>query len=101
MASAPFNVPNYDANQLLSLVRALAGPVLTGTITADTPFVDAAGFPIRARWIYVGTTGNITYVKYDQTTQLLNNIAAGVWHPIHAIQVNSSGTTATGLVWGS
>jgi len=101
MAIETFNLPNYDANQLLSLVRALAGPILTGDITPDKRFVDANNVPIRARWIYVGTSGNISYVKYDGSTQVLVNKAAGVWHPTHAIQVNSSGTTATDLVWGS
>lgn len=101
MALETYSLQPYDANQLLSVARALAGPVLTGNVTLDTRFLDANNVPQRARWLWLGGSGNITYVKYDGSTQLLKNAVAGIWHPIHAIQINSSGTTATDMVWGS
>lgn len=94
-------LPNYDPNQLYGLVRSLSGPVLTGDVILNTLFGGVNGAPLFARWLWVGTTGNITYVKYDGTTQTLLNAVAGVWHPILAIQVNSSGTTAANMAWGS
>lgn len=51
--------------------------------------------------LYVGVTGNVSYVKWDGTSQTLNNVAAGIWHRIGTRQINSSGTTATGIVVGS
>jgi len=54
-----------------------------------------------ARWLYVGATGNVSYMKWDGTNQTLVGLAAGAWHPVFSIKVNSSGTTATNLVWGS
>jgi len=75
--------------------RTLTGPIQTGTIVPDTEY------GVYANWIYVGTTGTLTYIKWDGSTQLLNGIASGVWHPIHSIMVATAGTTATGLVWGN
>ena len=54
-----------------------------------------------ARWLYAGTSGAVSVVKWDGTTQVLAGLAAGVWHPIYTIAVNTTGTTATGLIWGS
>lgn len=88
-----------DPGSLLeSPARPLTGVVKTGTVTpSDTA---QYGTGIYARWLYVGVTGNITYVNWDGTTTLLSNIAAGVWHPICSISVMATGTTATSLVWG-
>ncbi len=95
-------IPIPDLNPSIILqtaIRPLAGPINTGDIVkSDTDFY---GSNIYARWLYVGVTGNITYVKWDGTTQLLKNLAAGVWHPIYSIRVNSTGTTATDMVWGN
>lgn len=76
-------------------VRSLAGPILSGNVSLD------ADYGVYSTWVYVGTTGNLTYVKWDGSTQLLINVAAGVWHPIHSVRMNSVGTTAGGLVWGA
>lgn len=80
-------------------VRALCGPIRTGAVTYDTAYTTNE----NARWIYVGTTGNLSYVKWDGTTETLPNLAAGVWHPIPSLKINSSGTTiaANQLRWGS
>jgi hypothetical protein len=89
------NIPPLDPNNFTAQVRNLGGIGRTGTVTADTPYGEFA------RWLYVGVSGNISYVKWDGSTQVLNNIIAGVWHPILSVMVNSASTTATGLVWGS
>jgi len=100
MAQQLFLVPPLDPNLYTGPGRLLAGPARTGSVTLNTPY-GTNGQVEFARWLYVGTTGNITYVKWDGTTQVLTNILAGIWHNIYSIQVNSSGTTASGLVWGS
>lgn len=99
-------VPPLDPNLYTAQVRTLGGPARTGTVTYDTGFTNSttpAGVWEYARWIYVGTTGNLTYVKWDSTTELLPNLAAGIWHPIYAVQINSVGTSiaASQLRWGS
>lgn len=95
MARPVYEVAPIDPNLFTGPSRLLAGPARTGSVTLDTHFGEFA------RWLYVGTTGNITYVKWDGTTQALVGVAAGFWHPIYAVQVNTAGTTASNLVWGS
>jgi hypothetical protein len=63
----------------------------TKVLTLDVPF----GF--IARGLYVGVAGNITLVLPNGTTCLLTNVPVGVL-PISCIQVNTSGTAASGLV---
>lgn len=91
---------NFDPKgSIPAQVRALSGPIKTGSVTYDEVY----GFGENARWIYVGTTGAISYTKWDGTTETLPNIIAGVWHPIPSLKINSSGTTiaANQLRWGS
>jgi hypothetical protein len=78
----------------------MAGVARTGTATLDTLY-GPNGSVEFARWLYIGVTGNISYMKWDGTNQTLIGLASGVWHPVFSIKVNSSGTTATNLVWGS
>lgn len=84
-----------DPNAYTGPTRVMSGVARTGTVTNNTPYGEFA------RWLYVGVTGDVSYVKWDGTSQTLTGLAAGVWHPIYSIQVNTTGTTATGLVWGS
>lgn len=95
MAIKTFQVPPLDPNNFTGPVRELGGPARTFNVMTDTAYGEFA------RWLYVGVTGNISYVKWDGTTQVLVNVAQGIWHPIHSIMINSIGTTATNLVWGS
>lgn len=87
------------ASLISSPARPLGGVALTGTVTpSDTlDYGDA----IYARWLYVGVTGNVSFVRWDGVTQVLANLAAGVFHPICSKRVNSTGTTATNMVWGN
>lgn len=95
MAALPFiSVSKVDPQATINNpIRALSGPTITGTITPDGTF-----YGVYATWLYVGTSGNLTYTKWDGTTQALTNVAAGVWHPIHSLNVTTA--TASGLVWG-
>lgn len=60
--------------------------------------LDAAFIPTSA--IYVGTGGSLQVVMSSGRTALFTNVPGGVWFPVEAIQVQSSGTTASGLVAG-
>lgn len=88
-------IPPLDPYNFTGPVRELAGVVKTLTPTLGTPYGEFM------RWIYVGASGDVSVVKWDGTTQLLSGLAAGVWHPIHSISINTAGTTATGIVVGS
>lgn len=89
-----------DPNLYTGPWRLLSGPVRSGNVTLDT-YYGTNGQVEFATWIYVGVTGNISYIKWDGTTQVLNNVSAGIWHNIYSIGINTTGTSATGLVWGS
>lgn len=80
--------------------RVMAGVARTGNVTLDTPY-GASGKPEYARWLYLGVAGDVSYVKWDGTSQTLVGLAAGVWHPIYSLLINSVGTVATSMVWGS
>ena len=97
MAVPTITLSPLDPNLFTGPARLVGGVARTGTVTYDTWYGEFA------RWIYVGTTGTLAYTKWDGTTESLPNLAAGVWHPIYSIQVNSSGTTiaANQLRWGS
>jgi hypothetical protein len=100
MAVQLINVPPLDPNAYTGPTRVMSGVARCGSVTLDTLY-GANGSVEYARWLYVGVTGNVTYMKWDGTTQQLLGLAAGVWHPVYSIQVTSSGTTATSIVWGS
>ena len=100
MAVQLVSVPALDPNAYTGPTRVMSGVARTGSVSLDTMY-GANGSVEYARWLYLGVTGNVTYVKWDGTTQALIGLAAGVWHPIFSIKVNTSGTTATNMVWGS
>ena len=89
------NVPPLDPNLKTGPTRIMSGVVRTLEPTAGTPYGEFM------TWMYVGVTGNVSYVKWDGTTETLVGLAAGVWHPIYSVMINSSGTTATSIVVGS
>ena len=96
-------MPSIDVNKLdpngatSGPARTVTAVIRTGTVTYDTEYGEFA------RWVYVGTSGDLAYTKWDGTTETLPNLAAGVWHPICSIKVNTTGTTiaANQLRWGS
>jgi hypothetical protein len=100
MAVQLVNVPALDPNSYTGPTRTMSGVARCGNATLDT-YYGANGTVEFGRWLYVGVTGNLSYTKWDGTEQVLVGIAAGVWHPIFSIRVNSDSTTATSIVWGS
>lgn len=100
MAVQLCQITPLDPNAYTGPTRVMSGVARTGTATLDT-YYGPDGNVEFARWLYVGVTGNISYTKWDGTNQTLTNLAAGVWHPVFSIRINTSGTTATGIVWGS
>lgn len=93
-------IPPLDPNAFTGPTRVMAGVARTGTVTLGQ-YYGVNNSVEFARWLYVGVTGNVSYMKWDGTNQTLIGLAAGVWHPIYSILVNSASTTATNLVWGS
>ncbi len=95
MALITVDVKPLDPYIYTGPTRMMSGPVRMRSVTADTAYGEFAS------WLYVGTTGNVSIVEWDGTTIVLNNLLAGVWHNIGSIMINSVGTAATGIVWGS
>lgn len=88
-------IPPLDGFTFTGPTRTMAGVARTLDPSLNV------GYGEKMRWLYVGITGNISYVKWDGTTQILIGIAAGVFHPIYSLMINSSGTTAQNIVVGS
>jgi hypothetical protein len=88
-------VPPLDGYTFTGPTRTMSGVARTLDPVLGTQYGE------KMRWLYVGVTGDVSYVKWDGTTQVLIGLAAGVFHPIYSLQINSSGTTATGIVVGS
>lgn len=100
MAVQLCSITPLDPNAYTGPTRVMSGVARTGTATSDVYYGDNGSVEF-ARWLYVGVTGNVSYTKWDGSNQTLTNLAAGVWHPIFSIRINSASTTATGIVWGS
>jgi hypothetical protein len=100
MALNTYLIPALDPSTFTGPTRTMAGIARTGNVTVDVPY-GTNGFSEFALWLYVGAAGDVSYIKWDGTSQTLVGLAAGVWHPIYSLVVNSAGTTATSLVWGS
>lgn len=100
MAFQLVDVGALDPYAYTGPTRVMAGVARTGDVTLDSNY-GANGAVEFARWLYIGGTGDVSYVKWDGTSQTLTSLAAGVWHPIYSIKINTAGTTATNLVWGS
>ena len=100
MAIQLVDVPPLDPNGFTGPTRVMSGIARTGNVTLDSLY-GSNGTIEFARWLYIGTSGNVSYVKWDGSSQTLVNMAAGVWHPVYSIKINTSGTTAGSLVWGS
>lgn len=95
MALTIKDVQPIDPNLKTGPSRIMSGPVRMRSVTVDVPFGEFA------TWLYVGVTGDVNITEWDGTTITMKGLAAGVWHPIYSLMVNSSGTTATNLLWGS
>lgn len=95
MAIQFLSVPPLDPNLKTGPTRIMSGVVRTMTPTNDVAYGEFM------TWLYVGTAGDISYVKWDGTTETLVGLAAGVWHPIYSVMINSAGTAASNIRVGS
>lgn len=88
-------IPPLDGFTFTGPTRTMAGVARFFTPVLDTPYTE------KMRWLYVGVTGNISFIDWTGNTVTLVGLVAGVWHPIYTLQINSAGTTATSIVVGS
>ena len=100
MAVQLSSIAPLDPNAYTGPTRIMSGVARTGDVSLDT-YYGANNSVEFARWLYIGFAGDVSYVKWDGTTQILVGLAAGLWHPIYSIKINSTGTTATSIAWGS
>lgn len=59
---------------------------------------DATTYNPPLRSIYVGVSGNVAIVDLGGATITLVGLAAGVFHPVCAVKVMATNTTATNIV---
>lgn len=89
------DVKPIDPNLKTGPSRIMSGPVRMAAVTPGTAYGEFA------TWLYVGVTGDVAITCWDGTTVTMKGLAAGVWHPVYSLMVNTSGTTATNMLWGS
>ncbi|MCM3703795.1 hypothetical protein [Paenibacillus macerans] len=70
------------------------GVVVTPSDTVNITF--PIGTPY-GRSVYVDVAGDVSAVLADGSGMIFTNLAAGVFHKIGVIRINSTGTTATGI----
>lgn len=75
----------------------VTGPITeVFAITAD----DEADLAALPRAIYVGTAGDVKITTPGGTEIVLNNLAAGIWHPLRPARIHATGTTAADIRGG-
>lgn len=94
------SLPFYDAKPLdpnlqTGPTRISSGPVRMRAATPGTAYGEFA------TWLYIGGAGNVSITEWDGTSITLTGLATGIWHNIYSVMVNTSGTTATDILWGS
>lgn len=82
-------------NEFLNYSRGLESP--GSRAFAITPS-DSVDLPYVIRGLYVGVTGNVTYVDLYGTTVTKTAMAAGMTHPMQAVRIMATLTTATNMV---
>lgn len=85
-------IPPIDGNNLTGPTRTMGGYARFLSPTLDQQYGE------KMRGIYVGASGNVSFVDLSGNTQVLQGLAAGVIHPVWSLQINSASTTATGIV---
>jgi hypothetical protein len=95
MAAPIFPSFPFDIHNITGPTRALGPVVRSGTVVPDTPFGEVA------RGIYIGGTGNLSITRPDGVIQIYMAPLVGKILWVSAINVTSSNTTATDLVWVS
>lgn len=89
------NVPPLDGFTFTGPSRTMAGAARFLSPSLDVQYGE------KMRWIYVGNSGNVSFIAWDGSTVTLTGLVAGVFHPIYSLQINSSGTTATNIIVAS
>lgn len=89
------DVPPLDPGNMTGPTRLLGPAVDLNPVVLDTPY------PNAARYLYVSVTGDVNIVKWNGESQLIENLLPGALHPIGSLMVNSTNTTASGILWGS
>lgn len=59
---------------------------------------DSTDLAQETRGLYVGVTGDVKVDLVEEGTVIFVGLAAGIIHPIAAIRVYATGTTATNIV---
>ena len=59
---------------------------------------DSTDLTTLARAIYVGGAGNVVAVRHDNTAVTFTGVQAGTVLPIAVRRINSTSTTATGII---
>jgi len=75
-----------------------SGEGAVAVTTSDTVNISFPSGIHRTKGIYVGVTGNLRVLMVDGTTVTFVGIAAGVIHPIAAVRVYSTSTTASSIL---
>lgn len=94
MALRTVDVPPLDPYGFTGPTRTMAGIGRSNNVILNEPYREFA------RWLYVGTGGDIALIKWDGQLQQYRNVAAGLY-PFCSIMIQAAGTTAGDLVWGS
>lgn len=80
-----------------NLTTALPASRSQAVTPSDTVDLAYAGGKVKTRGISVGAAGNVAYKNEAGDSQLATGLAAGVLHPIAAVRILVTGTTATGI----
>lgn len=81
-------------------IEAPIGDMATVTPNDSNNLREVDSKPVATRGIYVGVSGDLSVVTEAEQTITLVNVVAGVWHPIRARRIRSTGTAATDIVAG-
>lgn len=74
-------------------------PIWPGEDLISVTPSDVTSFPLEVRMLYVGTGGNVSVTTGKGTTVVFNNVPdGGTVGPFFIRRVNSTGTTASGIV---
>lgn len=92
----PEALPAFDPSSVIQQAqRPLAGVLFARPAVYDQQFEQVS------RWLLVEDEGTLSYVGMDGVTVNLPALIPGVFHPIYAIKINSSGTSVTSVIWGN
>lgn len=95
MSIQTYTVPPIDFNLYTGPARLMGGAARQWVPVLDTPYGEVA------RFMYVGVTGDVTYITPEGKTITLVGLLSGAWHIHYSLEILSAGTTATNIVVAS